>query len=86
MKTPRTWVARIANMRMPGCWNPSRSPNPGRLTLSCELSDAGVTHTGRMVDVVIDADQLERVQSMIANAIGERDAARIRNQSMKGVV
>lgn len=82
MRTPKVWIARVGNFRFPGHWG--HHPAPGELTLSCELSEAG-THTGRSVDVVIPADKLEVIASMVASAIVVRDDARARAARTAGL-
>lgn len=76
MRQPRTWVARVANWRMPGSWTGPQGRTPGQVTLCCELSEAGKTHGGRSVDVVIPADHLEDLARIVASAIRDRDVAR----------
>lgn len=87
MREPRTWIARVANWRMPGAWGGVSGRHPGEVTLCCELTEAGKTHGGRKVDVVIPADHLEEVARIVASAIRDRDAARMAayRASLKGL-
>lgn len=76
MREKRVWYARVANWRFPGSYRRDNQRAPGELTLHCELSEAGI-HGGRVVEVVIPADQLEILLGMASNALRERNDARL---------
>jgi len=66
------WQARLRSVTFPG--GVSNSPAQGvTLYLRMRLVDAGKTHTGRDVEVVIAEDELDIVESLVAHAMRKRD-------------